>query len=71
MALAEIIEEPPAPQPEPEPEPAPAPEPEPEPEPEKKSNSGMLRHRGLGVIAACAVHKFLAAPGIGGGAKPA
>jgi hypothetical protein len=40
MALAEIIEEPPAPQPEPEPEPAPAPEPE--PEPEKKSNSGML-----------------------------
>lgn len=40
MALAEIIEEPPAPQPEPELEPAPAPEPE--PEPEKKSNSGML-----------------------------
>ena len=38
MALAEIIEEPPAPQPEPEPAPAP----EPEPEPEKKSNSGML-----------------------------
>ena len=42
MALAEIIEEPPAPQPEPEPEPEPAPAPEPEPEPEKKSNSGML-----------------------------